>query len=448
MGNGSGYTSLTMGQEIVYCHRCQHRILGSEFERGNAYRVGQQSTCGKCAMQLLPTLPLEQQEQIVAQRRRAADAKDRKAGKLVSGSSTQTPASRSPGARPRVPVAILVGLGLSLVLFVGMLAMSSTPPPPPEVKAPEGPPAREIAARAVFQLAASYAKQHPAELDEQTKLFEKIVADYDKTAACLDARRELEKIARKRRESSAADLAALLARAKHLSAEQELGKAVEALEAARKSHPQNEWSQPIDAKLREIDAAMAAEFPDLRDQAVAARKNNALAELQVLRTKLDKWNSPRYSEELDKALRTVVPPIAPKTNGSLILRVAEATLVGKKLKRVGEGDWCLTQEWRDLTDYVEWDVSTPRAGSYTLKLSYTCPKEYQGTPYGGEFSVTVGTETKTYPIEEHTKNWGDYQPFAFGKVELPAGSFKVTVRGVKIVNNLWSLRNVQFQPIK
>ena len=52
-----------------------------------------------------------------------------------------------------------------------------------------GPSPREISAQNAFQFAVSYAKDHSAELDEQAKLFEKIVADYDKTPACADAKR-------------------------------------------------------------------------------------------------------------------------------------------------------------------------------------------------------------------------------------------------------------------
>jgi hypothetical protein len=54
-----------MGQEILYCSRCQTRIVGGDFEKGDAYRVGEQVVCGKCGMDLLAKAPLEVQKQIL-----------------------------------------------------------------------------------------------------------------------------------------------------------------------------------------------------------------------------------------------------------------------------------------------------------------------------------------------------------------------------------------------
>jgi hypothetical protein len=132
-----------------------------------------------------------------------------------------------------------------------MFPGSPTPPP-------TGPSPREIAAQNAFQFAVSTAKDHPADRDEQAKLFEKIVADDDRTPACADAKRELEKIARKRKDSAAAELTALLAR---------------------------------------------------------ARKRDGASEIHEVRAQLAKWNSPRYIEELDKALTQVFPLIAAKSSG-------------------------------------------------------------------------------------------------------------------------------------
>jgi len=57
-----------MGQEIVYCCRCQNRIVGADFDKGDAYRVGDKSACGKCAMLMLPTVPFAEQQQILDRR--------------------------------------------------------------------------------------------------------------------------------------------------------------------------------------------------------------------------------------------------------------------------------------------------------------------------------------------------------------------------------------------
>jgi len=46
-----------MGQEIVYCYKCQTRLLGSDFDKGQAFRVGAQVSCTECVRGLFSSLP-------------------------------------------------------------------------------------------------------------------------------------------------------------------------------------------------------------------------------------------------------------------------------------------------------------------------------------------------------------------------------------------------------
>src|SRR5579883_2081857 len=46
-----------MGQEILYCYKCQTRLLGSEFEKGKAFKVGGQASCAACVKDLLGSVP-------------------------------------------------------------------------------------------------------------------------------------------------------------------------------------------------------------------------------------------------------------------------------------------------------------------------------------------------------------------------------------------------------
>jgi hypothetical protein len=372
-----------MGQEILYCSRCQTRIVGGDFERGEAYRVGEQVACGKCGLELLSKAPLDVQKQILEQKQKAIQNKEQKGApakppRVPTGSSTQVRSNSGEPQPSRAMIGILIGVGITLVILVGMLVMSSSPPapapvsrppspPPPAPAPPPGPSPREIAAQGAFQVAAAFAKDHPADLDEQAKLFEKIATEFEGTPACLDARRELERIAQKRREAEAE-------RSAQLAREQELA-------AAKAASP----AQP--------------------------------------------------------------PALQPKANGNLLLRVAEATVVGSKIKRIGEGDWSLLQTWNDTRDYVEWTVVVPQAGTYTLKCNYACPKEHLGKPYGGEFSFMVGEQAQRFTVEP-TKTWGDFTTVSYGTVPLPAGTSKITVRPVKVINNLMSLRFVQLVPLK
>src|SRR5262245_32193892 len=102
-----------MGQEILYCFKCQTRLLGSDFERGKAFRVDSQAACPDCVKSLLAHLPDPD-----AELERLKRSQIPKPAGLTS-SSTKIPAARLESTA-RIPV-------------------SSSRPPAPE---PPPPPSR------------------------------------------------------------------------------------------------------------------------------------------------------------------------------------------------------------------------------------------------------------------------------------------------------------------
>src|SRR5207237_7243317 len=98
---------------------------------------------------------------------------------------------------------------------------------------------------------------------------------------------------------------------------------------------------PIDDRIKELGEAMASQFPGLRDRAVEARKRDAASEVHLVKSTVAKWGATPYSDQLEKALAGVFPPMTPKSNGNLLLRVAESTVVGKRIKKVGVEDWSI-----------------------------------------------------------------------------------------------------------
>ena len=41
-----------MGQEILYCYKCQTKIVGADFSGGKAFQVGNHVSCSSCAADL------------------------------------------------------------------------------------------------------------------------------------------------------------------------------------------------------------------------------------------------------------------------------------------------------------------------------------------------------------------------------------------------------------
>jgi len=198
-----------MGQEVLYCSRCQVRVVGSDFEKGEAYRVGDKVACNKCAMEMLATAPLPLQQQILDQKRKALDKKTGPAPPVSRGLTGSSTAVRGPkvAKSPRLPLAAVAGIVATLIAVVGVLVMSagSAPPPAPAVK-PAPPP--------VFPPA-------PAPKDP-----------------AAEAKREFEAAERKRIEQTAAEQTALLARAREMGVNGEYQKAADLLAGARKNHPE------------------------------------------------------------------------------------------------------------------------------------------------------------------------------------------------------------------
>ena len=111
------------------------------------------------------------------------------------------------------------------------------------------------------------------------------------------------------------------------------------------------------------------------------------------------------------------------------------------------GEWGATQSWNNAKDYVEWTAAPRAAGTYTIKLTYACPKEdNDGYKFGGDFAVAVaGGESKTFTLEP-TADWSEFKTVTYGTLHLPATPCVITIRPVKIISSLMSLRNLQLVP--
>src|SRR6185503_15204793 len=117
-----------MGQEILYCFKCQTRLLGSDFDKGRAFRVNAQAACPVCVRELLAHLPDPD-----------AELERLKQSHLPkpSGSSTKIPAVRPDSARlavtrpagteppppPTSRTPLLIAAGVVALAVVALLAM-------------------------------------------------------------------------------------------------------------------------------------------------------------------------------------------------------------------------------------------------------------------------------------------------------------------------------------
>src|SRR5579862_5085052 len=135
-----------MGQEIVYCFKCQIRLVGSDFERGKAFKIEAKVACSTCVLDLLTQFPDPEAE--LERLKRVA-----KAGGSSSSTSSSLrvqrpeapPAPRHPSGTHRIalaeappkkmPIPVLIGIGIGILVLILILTIAlqggSSPRPDP-----------------------------------------------------------------------------------------------------------------------------------------------------------------------------------------------------------------------------------------------------------------------------------------------------------------------------
>jgi hypothetical protein len=298
-----------MGQEIVYCSRCASRLMGSDFEKGKAFRLGDQSVCKDCALKLLETLPGSERELLAEKLERAGTRKrsphsspalpalpgptgvqgipsrvtleDSSRKMKAIGMRPSPPPERrrtlSPGLLVAILVALVVGIiALASVLKSGPSAPREAPQPipdrfaspvPPSPPSPvPGPGPAPVTPRAAPPPPAPAAPSTEAELDR---------IDKEVRTACE---------------------------------EENFRRALEVLEVAKKQLRAGGWYGKIQERIQDVYDHSRKVFEPLREAALAARKKKDEAEVQKIVAQVAKWGLPTLSAELEKRLNPETPP--------------------------------------------------------------------------------------------------------------------------------------------
>lgn len=330
-----------MGQEIVYCFKCQRRIVGAEFAKGQAYPIGNCVACSACAVALLETLPPKDKEQLLARMFKAAQVRQSistTALKAIGGAASAPPSRQAsvprlstPAGAGAVPPPKSMGLLIGLVTFaigaavlvVALVSGTPAPLPPPAPPRPAPLPRtptaapglspdekrREETAAAAVRKAREFTQVHPADFGGQVKAWGATQLDAERTGYEKEARRELDRAASLLKESIEREAAALEAKLKPFLAREEFKAALEALEGARTRTSASEWTVIVDRRLREVRDTIAGNFEELKGRALESRTRGARAEVSAAREKVVRWGLPDYVTALDVALAGAWTPL-------------------------------------------------------------------------------------------------------------------------------------------
>jgi hypothetical protein len=342
-----------MGQEIVYCSKCQTRLRGSDFESRKAYRIGPAVCCAKCAPDVLHTLPPEAVKDFLDQA--TSPQKERERAQPVAsplpraaepGGDKITARKQGPDAAPkRVGTSVWFGglgvIGLALILALvasrprergeSSRAPSSGTAPAPAgpveipkalpggtAAAPERPPnpdpARNSEAEAIESLrrAREFAKSNPDDLPGQMAQYERAVWISAGGKQAEPAKLELEAIKKKDLELATKELPALMEQFRSALGKEEFARAGTQLQQARKRHASTEWSDPIDLAVKEARATADKMFAELKEKALGAKQKGADEELQKIKDRIATWGLEDLARDLESSLsRAGAPPPAP-----------------------------------------------------------------------------------------------------------------------------------------
>src|SRR5262245_4805229 len=323
-----------MGQEIVYCFKCQQRILGAEFEKGRAYQVGHHVCCSTCAPALLETLGPAERTQLITQMYQAIRShapappqpagpprvKNSPAGADRRKTTAHIPiVHHRPPAEGRSPLALSGAAAGAVLLMAVMFWVFSSPgsrEPEPRRDSPapipassgrmaQPPPAatpedREIGlARAALEKARTFEAAHSRDLKAVMVLWEEAAKAAENTPFLREATKERDRVARACREAVSKDLNALEEQAGAALRVEEFKSALDLFQAARSRSDLPEWMSAIDRRSSEIREIAAQRYPSIREAAVSARKAGRAADVELVQARIRKWNLPEFMTDLE-----------------------------------------------------------------------------------------------------------------------------------------------------
>lgn len=285
-----------MGQEIVYCVKCQNRLIGSDFERGKAFKIGSKVSCFDCALELLSDFPDPQ-----AERERMKRAVVRGGGNSSITSSQlkvqrpESPSSpRIPAATHRLPVAEPAPRSSSTPLWIGIGAVGAA-----------------IILGFAIALSGSGSRSrsgmHPG--DEAAA---PVTPPRPSPGAFVPPPRPAPKPEKTLKD----ELAELDAQIRPLAEQGQIRDASTVLEAAHDRHPEPEWTRGLETRLASLQADGRRRTAPLFERAVAAARRGDTAQVQSLRSAVELQSTRGILGEFDRAVTGVVVTVEPERKPS------------------------------------------------------------------------------------------------------------------------------------
>lgn len=310
-----------MGQEIVYCCRCQVRLATGDFDKGRATRVGNRVVCADCLPDALSSLTPEERCGAPP----TPPARPPSSGSWASGralpshpKSTARIRTVAVPARPdsrgwfgsRKVLGVIAAAASAVALLVWVFGSPGNPRgrAPSSASSPESrppvPDPRERDARAALERA----RRLPAEdLEAKIAAYAEAVRAARGTALYAEAEEAHRALLARRDQERLRELAALDEKARPLREREQLSAVLAIYEGARIRHPEDAWQALLEGRLREERVRVETLFRRLSEEAAQARRSGDRRREEELRARVAGWGLADRTAELDRLLSGIRP---------------------------------------------------------------------------------------------------------------------------------------------
>jgi alpha-L-fucosidase len=141
---------------------------------------------------------------------------------------------------------------------------------------------------------------------------------------------------------------------------------------------------------------------------------------------------------------TATARIRPNAAGTLVLKAADAELIGNSIRtETKNGGELNIGYWTNAKDYAQWPVLLTKAGSYTVEATFACAPGSEGS----EVTLTVGDQDYSATVEA-TQSWDDFVTERVGEIDISTtGPVNFVLKAASMPHGaVVNLRKLVFKP--
>ena len=135
--------------------------------------------------------------------------------------------------------------------------------------------------------------------------------------------------------------------------------------------------------------------------------------------------------------------LTPSSKDSLVLTADQATIGAKPAQLQNLAGISNIGNWKTTTSTLSWNATLPKAGTYLVKLTYSCDPNFQGAHY-----TLKARDQSLTGVVAATAGWNDFQTVPVGELTIAnAGPLTLTITPTSIPHHaVMNLEQLELDP--